>query len=110
MRIVKIAALLVILALAIIFPIVYSDPTVTNIAVFALIFAGAATGWNILAGYTGYIALGHAGYFGLGAYAIAIFCQDWNIQGGYTPFFLVPLAGLVAAIVAVPLGWIALRV
>ncbi len=110
MRIVKIAGLLVLLALAIGFPIVYSDPTVTNIAVFALIFAGAATGWNILAGYSGYIALGHAAYFGIGAYALAILCQDWNIPGGYTPFYLVPLAGLIAAIISVPLGWIALRV
>lgn len=110
MKIFKIAGLLVILALAIGFPIVYSDPTVTNIAVFALIFAGAATGWNILAGYSGYIALGHAAYFGIGAYALAILCQDWNIPGGYTPFYLVPLAGLIAAIISIPLGWIALRV
>lgn len=110
MRIVKIAGLLVLLAIAIVFPIIYSDPTVTTIAVFALIFAGAASGWNILSGYTGYIALGHAAYFGLGAYAIAIMCQDWNIQGGYGPFFLVPVAGLVAAVFAIPLGWVALRV
>jgi len=110
MRIVKIAGLLVLLAIAIVFPIVYSDPAVTTIAVFALIFAGAASGWNILSGYTGYIALGHAAYFGLGAYAIALICQDWNIQGGYAPFFFIPLAGLVAALIAIPLGWIALRV
>jgi branched-chain amino acid transport system permease protein len=110
MRILKIAGPLVLLALALAFPLLFPDPTVTTIAVFTLIFAAAATGWNILSGYTGYIALGHAVYFGIGAYALAIFCQDWHIPGGYIPFLLVPLAGLVAALFAIPLGWIALRV
>ena len=36
-------------------------------------------------------------------------CLDWNIPGGYLPFLLVPLAGLIAAVFALPLGWISLR-
>ena len=52
--------------------LLFPNPAVTGIAVFALLFAAAATGWNIFSGYTGYIALGHAAYFGLGAYALAI--------------------------------------
>ncbi len=110
MSMVKTVALLSLLALALAFPLLFPNPEVTTIAVFTLIFAAAATGWNILSGYTGYIALGHAGYFGLGAYALAIICQHWNIAGGYGVFLLVPVAGLVAALGAVPLGWIALRV
>jgi branched-chain amino acid transport system permease protein len=110
MKIFKIAALLALLAFAIAFPLVFSNPAVTTIAVFTLMFAAATTGWNIFSGYTGYIALGHAAYFGLGAYALALICQYWNIPGGYIPFLLVPVAGLVAAAFAVPLGAIALRV
>jgi len=110
MRMVKTAGLLVLLALAIVFPLLFPNPTVTGIAVFTLIFAAASTGWNILSGYTGYVALGHGAYFGIGAYALALLCQDWNIAGGYGPFLLVPLAGLLAALIAVPLGWVALRV
>jgi branched-chain amino acid transport system permease protein len=110
MRIFKTVGLLVLLAIVIAFPLVFPNPAVTTIAVFTLLFAAAATGWNIFAGYTGYIALGHAAYFGLGAYALAIMCQKWNIPGGYIPFLLVPVAGLVAAVFAVPLGWISLRV
>ena len=41
---------------------------------------------------------------------MAIMCQDWKVPGGYGAFLLVPLAGVVAAIFAIPLGWIALRV
>jgi len=110
MRIFKTAGLLALLAIAVAFPLVFSNPAVTTIAVFTLLFVAAATGWNIFSGYTGYIALGHAAYFGLGAYALAIMCQDWHIPGGYIPFLLVPVAGLVAAAFSVVLGWIALRV
>ncbi len=110
MRIFKTVALLVLLVLALTFPLLSPNPEVTTIAVFTLIFAAAATGWNILSGYTGYISLGHAAYFGLGAYSLAIICQHWNIAGGYGVFLLVPVAGLMAAFFAVPLGWIALRV
>jgi branched-chain amino acid transport system permease protein len=110
MRMVKTAGLLVLLALAIVFPLLLPNQTVTGIAVFTLIFAAATTGWNILSGYSGYVALGHGAYFGIGAYALALLCQDWNIAGGYGPFLLVPLAGLLAALIAVPLGWVALRV
>jgi len=46
----------------------------------------------------------------VGSYAIALMCEGWNIPGGYLPFLLVPLAGLVAAIFAIPIGWISLRV
>ncbi len=110
MRIFKTIVLLALLAIIIAFPQVFPNPAVTGIAVFALMFAAATTGWNIFSGYTGYISLGHAAYFGLGAYAMALMCQSWHIPGGYIPFLLVPVAGLVAAIFAIPLGWISLRV
>jgi branched-chain amino acid transport system permease protein len=110
MRILKTVGLLALLAFAIVFPLLFPNPAVTTIAVFTLMFAAAATGWNIFSGYTGYIALGHAAFFGIGAYALALMCQDWHIQGGYIPFLLVPLAGLVAAIFGVVFGLIALRV
>jgi branched-chain amino acid transport system permease protein len=94
----------------IIFPLVFPNPAVTSIAIFTLLFAAAATAWNMFSGYSGYISLGHAAYLGVGSYALAIMCQDWNIAGGYTPFLLVPVAGLIAGVFAIPLGWVALRV
>ncbi|GAC1363836.1 MAG: branched-chain amino acid ABC transporter permease [Ktedonobacteraceae bacterium] len=110
MRTFKTVGLLLLVVFAIIFPLLFPNPAVTTIAVFTLIFAAATTGWNIFSGYTGYVSLGHAAYFGLGGYAMAIMCQSLNIPGGYLPFLIVPLAGLVAAIFAIPLGWVALRV
>ncbi len=94
----------------VIFPLVFPNPAVTSVAIFTLLFAAGATGWNVFSGYSGYISLGHAAYLGVGSYALAIMCQDWNIAGGYTPFLLVPVAGLIAGVFAIPLGWVALRV
>jgi branched-chain amino acid transport system permease protein len=100
---------LAVCGLVLVFPIVFSNPAVTTVAVFTLLFAVAAAGWNIFSGYTGYISLGHAAYYGLGTYLFALFCQVWNVQGDWPPFLLVPLVGLVTAIVAMPLGWLSLK-
>lgn len=94
---------------AIVFPLVFSGPATTTVAVFTLVFAAAGSAWNIFSGYTGYIALGHAAFFGVGCYTLALVCQWWHIPGGWLPFAFVPLAGLVAAAFALPVGAIALR-
>lgn len=122
MRMLKIVVLLVLVVIAVLFPLQISpDDTTTTVAVFALMFAAWATAWNTFSGYTGYIALGHAAFFGSGAYALAIMCQRWHvglsdvsllgliIPADYAPFLLVPVAGLIAALIAVPVGWIALH-
>lgn len=109
MKIAKLVGLIVILAVAIAFPQVFSNPAVTTIAIFTLLYAAATVAWNIFSGYTGYIALGHAAFFGIGSYAIALMCIDWHIPGGYLPFLFVPVAGLITAVFAIPIGWISLR-
>jgi branched-chain amino acid transport system permease protein len=101
--------LLLLVLAAVAFPQVYTNPAVTNYGVFALIFVTAATAWNIFSGNTGYISLGQAVFYGSGAYAMGIAARDWHIQGT-TAFALLPLAGAVGALIAVPFGLIALRV
>jgi branched-chain amino acid transport system permease protein len=105
----RLVGLLALLGAAVTFPFVFSDPLYTTIAVFALIFACAASGWNIFSGYTGYLALGHAAYFGIGAYTLAIICKNYHVPAGWDPIFLIPVCGLIAALFAVPLGAVTLR-
>jgi branched-chain amino acid transport system permease protein len=105
----KVAGLAAFLLVLLAFPQVFKNPAITTVAFFTLIYATATTAWNIFSGYTGYIALGHAAYFGIGSYAMAILCKDWSIPGGYLPFLLLPVAGLIAAGASLPLGWISLR-
>ncbi len=103
-------ALVALVAFVGIFPVVIApNDTVNTIAVFTLIGAIAVVGWNIFSGYSGYISLGHSVFYGFGAYTLGLASLDWHIPGGWEPFLLLPLAGLVAGVVALPLGWIALR-
>src|SRR5438093_8566579 len=111
MKALRTLGLLALLILVLVFPVLISpNNVVTDMAVFTLIYAMGVTGWNIFSGYTGYISIGHAVYFGIGAYTMALTCQYWHVPGGYLPFLLLPLTGLVACVFAVPLGFLALRV
>ena len=101
--------LVILAAAAIAFPYVFPNPVVTNYGVYAMIFVAVVSAWNIFSGYSGYISIGHAVFFGSGAYAAGIACRDWKIQGD-TVFAMLPLAAVVGAVIAVPFGLIALRV
>jgi branched-chain amino acid transport system permease protein len=105
----KAAGVLLALALLVVFPLVFTNPSVTTIAVFTLLFMASATAWNAFSGYSGYISLGHAAFFGTGAYILAIMAERLNVPAGESMFALVPVAGLGAAVVAIPFGLIALR-
>jgi branched-chain amino acid transport system permease protein len=72
-------------------------------------YVGLATAWNIMGGYTGYISLGHAGFFGFGSYALALLLARLGVAGGYAPFLFVPVAGVLTALLAAVVGWFALR-
>jgi branched-chain amino acid transport system permease protein len=99
----------VLAALIAAFPLVVTDPAATSIAVFALVYMVATSAWNIFSGYSGYLALGHAVFFGSGGYAVALAAQDWHVAGGWPVFALLPFGGLVAGLIAVPVGLVALR-
>ena len=103
------AVLVVLAAAAVGFPLMFSSPVVTNYAVYALIFVAVVSAWNVFSGFSGYISLGHAVFFGSGAYTVGIAAKDWHITGTGV-FALLPLAAAVGAVIAVPFGLIALRV
>src|SRR6202163_4196237 len=104
------ALVLVVLAVfALLVPVIAPDPATTNIAVFTVMYIGLATAWNIMGGYTGYISLGHAAFFGFGAYALGLLLAHLGIQSGFEPFLFVPGAGILTALLAVCIGWVALR-
>jgi branched-chain amino acid transport system permease protein len=90
-------------------PFVFGEHWVVNIGIFVVMYAALATAWNLLGGFSGYLSLGHVAFFGLGGYANAIAFEHLGILSGYGPFLLVPAIGLGVALVAIPIGWLALR-
>ena len=108
-RVLKAVSLLVLLGIAVVLPALAPDSATTSMAVFTVMYVGLATAWNIMGGYTGYISLGHAGFFGFGAYTLGLVLARLGIEGGYAPFLFVPVAGVVTAVLAAAVGWFALR-
>ena len=108
-RVLKGVGMLLLLALALALPAIAPDSATTSMAVFTLMYVGLATSWNVMGGYTGYISLGHAGFFGFGSYSFGLILARLGIEGGYTPFLFVPVAGVLTALLAVGVGWFALR-
>lgn len=100
---------LALLIILIAFPLVFTNPAVTTIAVFTLVYAIMASAWNILSGYSGYVSLGHASFFGVGAYSVALLATAWHVGAGWGPFFLLLVGGAIAAIISVPFGYLALK-
>ena len=105
----RLAGMVVLLAGALAFPVLFPNPVITNYGVFALIFVAVASAWNFFSGFSGYISLGNAVFFGSGAYALGIAARDWHVTG-IGVFALLPLSAAVGALIAVPFGLIALRV
>jgi len=69
------APLLPLLVLAVIlaaFPLLLGNPFFLNIGINVCISAMVCVGLNLLSGHAGQISLGHAGFFGLGAYGAAL--------------------------------------
>ena len=61
-----------------------------------LLMLAMAQMWNLLAGYTGLVSLGHQAFIGIGAYLLFYVSDRFEIH----PFALVPVAGAACAVVA----------
>jgi branched-chain amino acid transport system permease protein len=90
-------------------PFGFTAPWLVNLFIFTLMYAALGSAWNIIGGYSGYVSLGHAAFFGVGAYAVAIVFTHTGVGDGYRPFYILPLVGIGVAIAAIPVGLIAFR-
>jgi branched-chain amino acid transport system permease protein len=98
-----VAGLAVAAAAALVAPILSAYPL--TLLTQAAIIAVLAMSLDVLLGYTGLASLGHAAYFGVGAYAVGILSTEY--QRG---FFVCLLVGVVAATLTAALfGLLAIR-
>ncbi|HEX2888307.1 branched-chain amino acid ABC transporter permease [Vineibacter terrae] len=68
-------------------------------------FLALAQMWNLMAGYAGLVSIGQQAYVGIGGYALFALAM----HGGVPPLLALPLAGLIAALVAVPTAFVVFR-
>jgi len=71
-----------------------------TVLILIFVLGVMATGWNVIAGFTGYVSLGQSAFLGLGAYTVGLLVHKVHVS----PFLLAPLGGVVAAVMAVLLG------
>ncbi len=93
------------LLLAIPYSAFFNAPGTLNLLALCLVYAGLASGYDLLFGRTGLLSFGHALYFAVGVYGTAIF-----LNLGFSLVVAALLALLCSVVVAVVLGAVALRV
>ncbi|MGO9569324.1 MAG: branched-chain amino acid ABC transporter permease [Desulfomonilaceae bacterium] len=70
-----------------------------------IIMALFAMSLNLILGFGGMVSFGHAAFFGVGAYTVALLMK----KAGWPLYLALPAAPVVAAIVAVVIGWFCVR-
>jgi branched-chain amino acid transport system ATP-binding protein/branched-chain amino acid transport system permease protein len=88
-----------------VFPLAQRSQYYQHVMVMTMMAAVLASSWNIIGGYAGYTSLGHAAFFGLGGYLVALAHNHF----GWHPFISTWFLGLIVMGVALILGWISLR-
>jgi branched-chain amino acid transport system permease protein len=76
-----------------------------SVLIFTFLLAVMASGWNIMAGFTGYVSIGQSAFLGIGAYTVALLA----LRTGLSPLLLAPVGGVAAALVAAVLGATVMR-
>ncbi len=66
-----------------------------------LIWAAVGVAFNLFSGYSGLLSFGHAAFFGLGAYTVALLLVKWGIS----PWIGIVVAAGVGAIAGIVIGY-----
>ncbi len=91
--------LLAALAVLVAFPAFVSNPYALHIMILLFLATGQGEAWNIIGGYTGQYSVGHAAYFGAGAYGTLVLLQKWNIAPWYGAWAGVAVALLLSLLI-----------
>jgi len=92
----RVIALIFFVALFI-FPLIVPATYYVRVLTYANIFVIFAVSWDLLSGYTGQVNFGHALFFGVGVYSVALLNKYFGLQ----PWATIPIGALVAALVGV---------
>jgi branched-chain amino acid transport system permease protein len=86
-------------------PLVVTSRFAIDIFIRVLLFAFIGVAWNLIGGYAKQLSLGHAAYFGLGAYTSTIL----QIDVGISPWIGMLAGGVVAMLASLPIGALCFR-
>jgi branched-chain amino acid transport system permease protein len=85
----------------IIFPQIVKNPFVLHILIMILFYAALGSAWNLIGGFGGQLSLGHAAFFGLGAYS----CVLLNLYQGVNPWVGMFVGALITSAFAAAISY-----
>jgi branched-chain amino acid transport system permease protein len=92
-------------ALLAVLPFAGLDSYMMHILIMVIMWSVIGMAWNLLGGYCGQVSFGHAAFFGAGAYTSGMLYSKLGISGWWG----LPASVIVAALFALVIGWICLR-
>lgn len=86
-------------------PLIFSDPYSLGVVTLTFLWAATSLAWNISGGYAGQLSLGHAAFYGVGAYTSTLLF----LRLGVPPLVGAVIGAALCAVLAVLIGWITMR-
>lgn len=96
-------AFLVVGAAFAVVPLAVTSTYVLQALIYGFIFALLAVSTSLVSGSVGILSIGHAAFFGVGAYTVGVLARPYGLSADVTLAAAIALTGLVAVIAAIPL-------
>ena len=87
--------------LLLLFPQFITQPFYLHLMILIFLYAMISGAWNILGGYAGQVSLGHAVFFGIGAYSSTLGVLNF----GLSPWIGMVIGGFIAVLVSLITGY-----
>lgn len=94
---------LVALALAILLPLVVDDTYILNVVTLCFMYTTLSVSLNLVTGFMGQLTLGHAAFFGVGAYTAAILATRFEMNFLVTAVAAAIVSALVGLLLSLPI-------
>ncbi len=90
---------------ALVGPLLTPNDYLRDLWILVMMWAAVATAWNLIGGFAGGLSLGHAAFFGIGAYTSTLLFLDYHVS----PWLGALAGGVVAMFSALVIGAITIR-
>jgi branched-chain amino acid transport system permease protein len=101
----RMVAFCILLLCFFLFPFLPIGEYQTHLLILAAIFSVMTLSLNLITGYVGELSLGHAAFFGIGAFTSALL----SLRGNFSFWLSLPAAGIMAGIFGLGIGYVTLR-
>ena len=85
------------------FPLLKPNSFYLHLMITIFMYAVMSQSWNVIAGLSGQISLGHGVFFGIGAYATSFFFTEYSITPWIGILLGMIFSGLVAVLIGIPM-------